>query len=78
MQMPLEYWSWILAAFGICTMFFAGKNKWWAWIIGIATETMWVYYSIISNQYGFIIASLAYIAVYFKNTVSWRKNVGNS
>ena len=52
-------WSWILAAFGVTTMFFAGRMKWWAWPIGIFTEGMWIYYSIISEQYGFIVASLA-------------------
>lgn len=67
-------WSWILAAMGITTIFFAGKKKWWAWPIGIVTETLWIYYSIVTKQYGFIVASLMYIAIYFKNTKSWRKN----
>jgi hypothetical protein len=65
--------SWVLAAFGITTIFFAGKNKWWAWTIGIFTETLWVWYSIVTDQYGFIVASFAYIAVYFKNTIRWKR-----
>jgi hypothetical protein len=65
--------SWVLAAFGITTIFFAGRNKWWAWTIGIFTETLWVWYSIVTDQYGFIVASFAYIAVYFKNTIRWKK-----
>lgn len=72
-------WSWILAAFGVTTMFFAGRMKWWAWPIGIFTEGMWIYYSIISEQYGFIVASLAYIVVYLKNTKTWyRKGKTNA
>jgi hypothetical protein len=66
--------SWVLAAFGIATVFFAGRNKWWAWTIGIFTETLWVAYSIVTDQYGFIVASFAYIAVYFRNTKAWRNN----
>lgn len=66
-------WSWILAALGVTTMFFVGRNKWWAWSIGIFTELLWIIYSIITEQYGFIVASLAYIIVYFRNTISWRK-----
>lgn len=65
--------SWVLAAFGIATMFFAGQRKWWAWCIGIITETLWIGYSIVTEQYGFIVAALAYMVVYFKNTISWKK-----
>jgi uncharacterized membrane protein len=65
--------SWVLAAFGVATIFFAGRNKWWAWTIGIFTETLWVGYSLVTEQYGFIVASFAYIAVYFKNTVRWKR-----
>ena len=65
--------SWVLAAFGIATMFFAGQRKWWAWTIGILTETMWIGYSIVTEQYGFIVAALAYMIVYFKNTVQWKR-----
>ena len=72
--METGWWSWLLAAMGITTIFFAGKKKWWAWIIGIVTETLWVYYSIVTKQYGFIIASLVYIAIYFKNTRAWRSD----
>jgi hypothetical protein len=73
MMTDLWWASWVLAAFGIATVFFAGKNKWWAWTIGIFTETLWVGYSIATEQYGFIVASFAYIAVYFKNTIRWKK-----
>ena len=65
--------SWVLAAFGVATIFFAGRNKWWSWCIGIFTETLWVAYSLVTEQYGFIVASFAYIAVYFKNTLRWKR-----
>lgn len=67
--------SWVLAAFGIATMFFAGQRKWWAWCIGILTETMWIGYSIVTEQYGFIVAAIAYMIVYFKNTIQWKRSV---
>jgi hypothetical protein len=70
--------SWVLAAFGISTVFFAGRNKWWSWTIGIFTETLWVWYSIVTDQYGFIVASFAYIAVYFKNTIRWKRISNNA
>lgn len=62
-----------MAAFGIATMFFAGKRKWWAWCIGILTEAMWIGYSIVTEQYGFIVAAIAYMIVYVKNTLSWKR-----
>lgn len=66
------WWSWALAALGIATMFFAGRHKWWAWPIGITTEILWIVYSVITDQYGFIVASIAYIVIYIKNTHSWK------
>lgn len=63
-----------MAVFGIATIFYAGRNKWWAWTIGIFTETLWIIYSVVTEQYGFIVASFAYIAVYLKNTRAWRNN----
>jgi len=65
--------SWILAALGVATVFFAGRRKWWAWPIGILAEILWVYYSIISEQYGFIVAAVAYFIVYYRNTRKWYK-----
>ena len=72
--LDLMAWSWVLAALGVTTVIIAGRKKWWAWPIGILTEALWVYYSIISEQYGFIVASFAYIIVYFRNTKIWYKD----
>jgi len=66
-------WSWVLATLGVATVFFAGRRKWWAWPIGILAEILWVYYSIISEQYGFIVAAVAYFIVYYRNTRKWYK-----
>lgn len=74
MIQDLWWASWVLAAFGIATMFFAGQRKWWAWAIGILTETLWIGYSIVTEQYGFIVAALAYMIVYFRNTMKWRSD----
>lgn len=74
--MEFTWWaSWVLALFGVATVFFAGRNKWWAWGIGIVTEILWIWYSVVTEQHGFIFASLAYIAVYIKNTKRWRASL---
>jgi nicotinamide riboside transporter PnuC len=54
-------------------MFFAGRHKWWAWPIGIVAETLWIVYSVTTHQYGFIVASVAYILIYVKNTHAWKR-----
>ena len=70
--------SWVLAAFGVATMFFAGQRKWWAWCIGLLTEALWIWYSIVTQQYGFIVAALAYMMVYFRNTILWKRAHGEA
>jgi hypothetical protein len=66
-------WSWVLAICGITgTFIVGGKNK-AGWIVLFFNETLWIIYAVKTHQYGFILGSLAYMAVYVKSHRRWTK-----
>ena len=59
---------------GILGMYFVGKKRWEAFLWLIVMECLWVVFAIQTRTYGFIVGSIAYIAVYTKNVNLWRKS----
>lgn len=66
-----EVWSWVLTAVGLTCFFLAGRKVWWAWYVGIAGQALWLTYSLVTAQWGFLAGVVAYTAVYAKNAHSW-------
>lgn len=71
--MSNQYWSWILTFIGVSGLYLAGKKLWWAWLIGLFAQILWLSYAIATKQYGFIISAFAYGWVYAKNARSWKE-----
>lgn len=71
----MELWSWVLAAVGVTGIFFVGKKTIWGWLILLLNECIWIAYAITTQQYGFIVAALAYAGVYIKSYLAWRQEV---
>jgi len=67
-------WSWILAAVGVTGIFFVGKKTIWGWLILVVNECLWIAYAIVTKQYGFIVAAIAYMIVYIKSFIHWRRD----
>jgi len=65
----------MLSAMGIVGMYFVGKKRWEAFLWLVIMEIMWIVFAIQTKTYGFIVGSLAYIAVYLKNAQSWKKTI---
>lgn len=65
-------WSWLLAGMGITGMYFVGKKRWEAFLWLIVMECLWIVFALQTRTYGFIVGSLAYIAVYMRNVRLWR------
>ena len=40
------YWSWVLTAVGVTGLYFAGRKVWWAWLIGLGAQALWLAYAI--------------------------------
>jgi hypothetical protein len=68
---PLQ-WSWVLAGMGVIGMYFVGKKRWEAFLWLILMEILWIVFAIQTKTYGFILGSLAYIAVYLRNAKKWK------
>jgi hypothetical protein len=68
-----EYWSWLLAVFGILGIYFVGKKTVWGWLILLLNEAIWVVYAVMTEQYGFIAMGFVYAYVYIKSFITWRK-----
>ena len=70
----MEYWSWVLAAIGVTGIFFVGRKTIWGWLVLLLNECLWFIYAIVTEQYGFIFAAIAYATVYLKSYLHWRKD----
>lgn len=67
-------WSWILAAIGVTGIFFVGRKTIWGWLILFINECLWIAYAIVTKQYGFIVAAIAYMIVYIRSFLHWRRD----
>lgn len=72
--MDNQIWSWLLTIVGLAGFILAGRKIWWCWYINIACQALWFTYAIVTEQYGFIVASIAYTIVFTKNAISWTKD----
>lgn len=68
-----ELWSWALTAVGLTCFWLAGRKVWWAWYVGIAGQALWLAYSLITQQWGFLVGVAAYTVVYVKNATTWTR-----
>lgn len=66
-------WSWVLTLMGVTCFWLAGRKVWWAWYVGLATQTVWAAYSIATQQWGFLVGCAFYTWVYVTNTVRWTR-----
>lgn len=71
--MSIQIWSWLLGIVGLAGFFLAGRRVWWAWYINIANQVLWVAYSIITDQLGFLVTSFVYAIVFVRNAYLWTK-----
>lgn len=67
-----QWWSWVLAAFGLTGIWLAGRKKRAGWLIGVLTQLLWITYGVTTRQWGFIVTALAYAAMYLNNWHAWR------
>lgn len=68
-----DLWSWLLTGVGLTCFYLAGRKVWWAWFVGLAGQTLWLAYSLTSQQYGFLAGVALYSVVYAKNARAWTR-----
>lgn len=74
----ITYGSWCLAPFGLLGMWVVGMKRRWGWVVSMTTQTLWAFYAIGTGQYGFLIGTLSYFAVYLRNWLHWGAPVPES
>lgn len=68
-----DLWSYVLTLIGVTGFFLAGKKVWWCWYLNIANQVIWLVYSLVTEQYGFLLGVLVYTWVFVKNAIAWTK-----
>lgn len=71
----ITYGSWCLAPFGLLGMWVVGLKRRWGWVLSMATQSLWATYAIGTGQYGFLIGTCSYFAVYLRNWLHWGRPV---
>lgn len=68
----IQAWPWILTVVGVIGFYLSGAKKRSGWMIGIASQGLWLAYAITTKQWGFIPACAAYGTVYYYNWCKWK------
>lgn len=62
-----QWWSWALALIGCTGFWLVGSGKRWGWMVNIGVQVLWIIYAIVTQQWGFIVASIVYGVVFIRN-----------
>lgn len=64
-------WSFVLTGLGVLTFWLAGRKIWWTWRLGLLNQALWLVYSLVTQQWGFLLGCVFYSAVYWDNNRRW-------
>lgn len=67
-----EWWSWTLAAIGVCGLWLTTRRDWRGYLVGLSVQALWVTYAVATGQFGFIASAIAYGAVNVIGIRRWR------
>ena len=59
--------SFILAGAGLLTMYLAPRKPMVAWCFALTVQPLWIWWSLTQAQYGFLLTTIAYVAIYCSN-----------
>lgn len=65
-------WSFVLEGLGLCGAFFVARKVWWSWLILSTNSVLWVIYGWTTDQWGFVLSSTAFFAIYLRNAHKWK------
>ena len=68
-----QLWSWAISVLGLSAFWIAGSGKKWGWLVGIAQEIVFVIYSVIFRQWGFLVSAFIFMGVFGRNYLRARK-----
>lgn len=68
-----EYWNYIVTFVGLVGFWLAGKKIWWCWYVNIFNQILWFTFGLVTEQWGFVVGSLFYTAVFGRNAYRWTR-----
>jgi membrane protein implicated in regulation of membrane protease activity len=68
-------WSFVLEGLGLCGAYFVAQKVWWSWLVLATNSVLWVIYGWTTGQWGFVLSSTAFCAIYLRNAQKWRTTV---
>ena len=72
-----QYWSWVLSILGGLQIYLAGKKLWYAWLVTLLCEAIWLTYTFITKQWGFLVGCAIDGIIGTKNLIQWKKEHDN-
>ncbi|MEU5872500.1 hypothetical protein AB0A73_13210 [Glycomyces sp. NPDC047369] len=76
--MSAQWWSWALTLIGLTGWWLTGRRLWQGWAVSLAVQALWLAYALVTQQYGFIVASVSYGAMATLNLRRWRAEAAST
>lgn len=67
-----QIWPWALSAVSLAGFWLAGKKMRIGWLINLGGEALWLTWSVLYHEYGFIASVVPFAAMYAWNWHKWR------
>jgi hypothetical protein len=65
------WWSWLLTLPQLYAQWNVGNRHRWAWLLAFTIDVLWVIYSLLTRQYGFLISATLFGALALRNWSKW-------
>ena len=66
------YGPWALSATTVFMLFLAGSKHRHTWLVGLASQALWLVWIIASGTWGLLPGNIALWVVYLRNHMKWR------
>lgn len=63
---------WLLSAITIYMNVLAGNKTRWAWLVGLLNQALWLFWIVLSQNWGLLPMNAALWIVYTRNHLRWR------
>jgi hypothetical protein len=68
----LHYADWVLGGSTILLKIFLIRKLWFAPIVGLIVQSIWICYSLVTNEYGLLLTPLVMTPFYAFNIKKWK------
>jgi len=65
------WWSWLLTIPQLFAYWQIGNLQRWAWLVAFAVDVLWVVYSLLTAQYGFLTSAVLFGLLALRNWRRW-------